>query len=153
MWLYILGAAIVVFFLFALLGSQIEKKQIREILTDIQQLEAIYTDFVEQKINHQIIHSSDGGIDIEQLHRDTLAYLKPHIDSVINHINKLDLNQIDIPNKSTRFNNVTSTAELLISNKAKNEDKQLTVEQTDTFVQSVKDTIYSDLQERVLRIP
>ena len=152
MGLYIFGGVIIAFILFLLLGNQIQKKEIQEILTDIKKLESIYIDFVERKINHQIIKTDDIDLDIEMLHKEILTYLKPHIDSVINHINRLNFTSINIPNKSLRFNNVTSTAEILIVNKEKNEDKQLSPEQINTFVQSVSDTVNSDLQERMLRL-
>ena len=68
-------------------------------------------------------------------------------------MNRLNFSSVNIPNKSLRFNNVTSTAELLIINKAKNEDKQLSAKQIEIFIKSVSDTVYSDLQERILRLP
>jgi hypothetical protein len=150
--LYIIGGSILALSAFAVLGNRIQKKEIQEIFSDIQKLEAIYVDYVEQKINHQIIKTDDVDLDAESLHKEILAYLKPHIDSVINHINRLEFSSIDIPETSARFNNVTSTAEILIVNKEKNEDKQLSREQINTFVQSVSDTVNSDLQERILRL-
>lgn len=153
MGLYIGLGILIAFVFFYIVGDNIEKKEIKEILTDIQKLEAIYTDFVEQKISHHIINSSNGEIDVPTIHKEILIYLKPHIDSIINHMNRLNFSSLNIPNKSVRFNNVTSTAELLIINKAKNEDKLLNLEQIEHFTKSVSDTVHSDLQERILRIP
>ena len=150
--LYIIGGSILALSAFAILGNRIQKKEIQEIFSDIQKLESIYLDYVEQKINHQIIKTDDIDLDAESLRKEILTYLKPHIDSVINHINRLEFSSIDIPETSARFNNVTSTAEILIVNKEKNEDKQLTPEQKNTFIQSVSDTVHSDLQERILRL-
>jgi len=153
MGLYIGLGILIAFVFFYIVGDNIEKKEIKEILTDIQKLEAIYTDFVEQKISNHIINSSNGEIDVPTIHKEILIYLKPHIDSIINHMNRLNFSSLNIPNKSVRFNNVTSTAELLIINKAKNEDKLLNLEQIEHFTKSVSDTVHSDLQERILRIP
>lgn len=153
MGLYIGLGILIAFVFFYIVGDNIEKKEIKEILTDIQKLEALYTDFVEQKISHHIINSSNGEIDVPTIHKEILIYLKPHIDSIINHMNRLNFSSVNIPNKSVRFNNVTSTAELLIIKKAKNEDKLLNLEQIEHFTKSVSDTVHSDLQERILRIP
>jgi hypothetical protein len=150
--IFIIGGLVLVFLLFALIGHNMQKKQIQEILTDIEKLESIYLDFVDQKINQHIISSDDINIDIKVIHKEVIAYLRPHIDSVVNHINRLEFSDINIPNKSLRFNNVTSTAELLIIKKDKNEDKQLSIDQIDTFEKSVSDTVHSDLHERLLRL-
>lgn len=153
MGLYIGLGLLIAFVILGILGNNIDKKEIQEILTDIQKLEALYIDFVDQKISHHIINSSNGEIDVPTIHKEILIYLKPHIDSIINHMNRLNFSSVNIPNKSLRFNNVTSTAELLIINKAKNEDKQLSAKQIEIFIKSVSDTVYSDLQERILRLP
>lgn len=149
----IIGGVFVVIFIIALIASSFDTKRAsKKAIEILKNLEKKYEDYVERRINLNILKNDEINIEQSKLVDDTIIILTPEIEALVAHINATIYSSIEIDYEAKYFKNMVTLAEQFFRKTGDSKTKNLNKKDVDKLFASVKSSIISDLKRRILNM-
>jgi predicted PurR-regulated permease PerM len=148
-WLIVVIVVIVVFLVFALLGTKESKQAGEQAGNMLFDMEQKYNDYVERKLNNQIISEDNFDFDIEALTAEVMIFLAPDIQSLISFINSTIYSGARTDYKALYFSNIPHLINEMFEKSTRRKDATLTKEDEAKFKKSFETAIKSNLTVRI----
>lgn len=117
----------------------------------LERLESSYADFVRYRFNQRILAENDMAVFGDELIKDVMPVLEPHVNALISGINGNSVRDTPVKAHSDSFANVASTVEWL--NQIRSEQKApLTQDQENQLRASLQVAIRADIIQRKMKL-
>ena len=150
--LIILGAGLILFIIAAIAGSADSNRAGRKAAKILKTIDKKYNDYIEKRINLNILQKDQIDIEEVKLIEDTITILTPEIEALIAHINATIYSSVEVKHNSPYFENAVSLAEEYFRKTGKSETKNLSKKEADKLFASIKAGVTSDLKQRILNM-
>jgi hypothetical protein len=134
-----------------LVYSSDRRKSAKGLTASLRRLESGYTEFLRHRFNEKILGQSDIAVYQDEMVKEVLPVLEPHLNALISGINSNAVKNTPVQPNSDSFANVAAMIEWLNQVHVE-QDAPLTQEQIEQLRASVQIAIRADLIQRKMNL-
>jgi len=148
-WLIVIITVVVLFLVFALLGTKESKQAGEQAGNMLYDMEQKYNDYVERRLNNQIISEDNFDVNAKEVASDVMIFLAPDIQSLISFINTTVYSGARTEYKALYFSNIPHIINEMFEKSTRRKDDSLTKEDEEKFHKAFEIAVKSDISKRI----